>query len=186
MGSVLRPTGSSGRSAGRALAALASATLIATLALPSAAALAQAPGPSADQAAAITISARLAGRPDGVADAPSPQRPAPASQAGPLPVVPAQILVRPGGEVCLFREPGYGGARWCVPAGTKVTSLAGTGWDDAISSIRISGRAVVYACRLPGFSGGCRLYAASQPQLRGFDDAISSFFVIAGRNPNAL
>ena len=87
------------------------------------------------------------------------------------------ILPSPNAEVCFYTMPHYAGTRWCVRSGSRAASLP-KGWDDAISSIRISRGGAVHVCRQPGFSGGCTIYVRNRPRLSDFDNAISAFAVL--------
>lgn len=79
------------------------------------------------------------------------------------------------GEACFFTEEDFGGDPLCARQGQNDRVLGG-GWEDAISSVRLTGGVVVVACQGRGYDEPCQTLTGSAASLDGgFDDAISSY-----------
>lgn len=113
----------------------------------------------------------------------------------PVPNIPFSFSVGPGGisigvgggspppsppavaQVCLYHDVNYGGAFLCYAPGEGDDHMVGAGYNDEISSIRVSGGAHVKVCNDWGFAGGCANIATDKPFLGAYDENISSFQV---------
>ncbi len=81
------------------------------------------------------------------------------------------------GRVCFYEHHGFRGDSFCAGAGERARRMTG-GWNDRISSIRVSGGRSVQVCEHNRFNGWCRTVSGNVPRLRGErNDAISSFRV---------
>jgi uncharacterized protein YraI len=82
-------------------------------------------------------------------------------------------------KACFFADPNFGGASACYTPGDSDNdmSITGPGYDNNISSIKLTGGASVKVCLNAGFSGGCATFSSDKPFLGGYDNAISSFQV---------
>jgi hypothetical protein len=78
--------------------------------------------------------------------------------------------------VCFYEDFDYGGRQFCGEPGDRTRSLA-NGWNDRISSIRVSGGAQVQVCEDFEFGGQCRTINNDVRQMANFNDRISSFRV---------
>ena len=88
---------------------------------------------------------------------------------GPLP---APIPV--SAEVCFYKSSHFNGAQFCVSPGDDDASLPG-GWNDSISSIRVSGGAEVTVCTDFWYGGACTTYHHDKANLGSYNNAISSY-----------
>lgn len=79
-------------------------------------------------------------------------------------------------EVCFFKGNNFSGAQFCVNPGDDDATLPG-GWNDAISSISVSGGAQVTVCKNFWYGGACTTYSNNKPSLGGYNNAISSYQV---------
>jgi hypothetical protein len=88
---------------------------------------------------------------------------------------------RPGfpgraGQVCFYEDWNFRGRSFCVRSGQDAR-LTGR-WNDAISSIRVTGNAQAQVCEDWNFRGRCAVIGNSQPRLSGRNnDIISSYRV---------
>ena len=87
---------------------------------------------------------------------------------------PAPVPVPVAPEVCFYKNMGYSGAEFCVPAGTVDNQLMGS-WNDRISSIKLIGGAQVQVCEDWWSGGSCGVITSSKPNLGVYDNVISSF-----------
>jgi hypothetical protein len=99
----------------------------------------------------------------------------------------AQVVGAPpgGGVVCFYKSPGFAGAKWCVRSGAMMRRITRAGWDNGISSVRMSPGVSIRVCTNAGYAGECAILSRDWRQLDRFDDAISSFQVYSG-DPRAL
>lgn len=92
----------------------------------------------------------------------------------PEPAPPAEDQPAAAAEVCFFADVRFGGESFCVTSGQSLGQMP-DGWNDRVSSIRITGNATVTVCADAGFAGACQAFSATTPQLPGdLNDAISS------------
>lgn len=89
-------------------------------------------------------------------------QPAPAPAPGPAP------------KVCFYANQNYGGASFCVNAGTN-SAFVGAAWNDRISSIRVFGGAQVTVCKHNNYAGTCKTYANNRPTIGTMNNQISSY-----------
>jgi uncharacterized protein YraI len=93
-----------------------------------------------------------------------------------------QEIGRPGNgeeraEVCFFADFNFGGESFCVQPDATEAQIR-EGWNDRISSIRITGGAELQVCEHFNFEGWCERYSQSIAQLPpNQNDEISSFRV---------
>lgn len=80
-------------------------------------------------------------------------------------------------EVCFYKGANYTGGSFCAEPGDSDDSLHGS-WDDAISSIRVSGEAEVTVCRDDDLEGICANISSSKASLpNALNNRISSYEV---------
>lgn len=86
---------------------------------------------------------------------------------------------KPG--ACFFADVDYGGASFCVTGTGLLSALDSTGWNDAISSIRVYGAAGVQVHEHSGFGGSCATWESDEANLvdLGWNDRASSIQVFA-------
>lgn len=87
---------------------------------------------------------------------------------------PAPVPVHVAPKVCFYKNAGFTGSRFCVPAGHHTNHLP-RHWNDKISSIRLIGDAKVEVCKTFWNAGHCATLHDSKSHLRGFNNTISSF-----------
>jgi hypothetical protein len=82
-------------------------------------------------------------------------------------------------RICIYEDVNYGGRSQCWNADEDENNLAGNGWNDRISSIRIFGRARVEVYRDSNYRGGRLRIDRDMPDLNSMNwgDQISSFQV---------
>ena len=82
-------------------------------------------------------------------------------------------------RICVYEDINYGGRSQCWNADEEENNLAGRGWNDRISSVRVFGRARVELYRDAGFRGGRIRVERDTPDLGAMNwgDQISSFQV---------
>lgn len=79
--------------------------------------------------------------------------------------------------VCFYKSKNFQGSSLCVEPGDSDDSLPGT-WDNAISSIELSGGAEVLVCRDEDLEGACAEITSSKKSLpNALDNRISSYEV---------
>lgn len=82
-------------------------------------------------------------------------------------------------RVCVYEDVNYGGRSQCWNTDEEENNLAGRGWNDRISSVRVYGRARIDLFRDSGFRGGRVRIERDTPDLGSMNwgDQISSFQV---------
>ncbi len=98
--------------------------------------------------------------------------------APPLPAPPPPPPVTP--EACLYKGNNYTGSTICQPVGTVRPTIAAA-WNDAISSVRLTGGAKIRLCQGANFTGLCSVYATNKAILGGaLNNRISSYEIFTG------
>ena len=82
-------------------------------------------------------------------------------------------------KACFFADPNFGGYNACYTPGDSDAdmSITGPGYDNAISSIKLTGGAKVKVCTDANYAGSCATFSSDKPFLGGYNDTISSFVV---------
>lgn len=80
--------------------------------------------------------------------------------------VPAKDLSN--GEMCFYEGANYTGASFCLSSGTTVRDLALAGWDNRISSVRVTVPTSAALCRDRTFQSYCERITESQPRLHRY------------------
>jgi Bacterial SH3 domain/Peptidase inhibitor family I36 len=82
-------------------------------------------------------------------------------------------------QACFFADPNFGGYNACYTPGDSDAdmSITGPGYDNAISSIKLTGGAKVKVCTDANYAGSCATFSSDKPYLGGYNDTISSFVV---------
>lgn len=88
---------------------------------------------------------------------------------------------QPREGVCFYMDADYRGEQFCVNSNESQRSL-GERYNDRISSIRIFGRAEVTVYVDDNFNGSRQTFRQDVPNLRDWNDRISSFQVTGGQN----
>jgi len=81
---------------------------------------------------------------------------------------------------CFYTDADYRGEEFCVNGNESQRSLGGR-YNDRISSIRIFGRSQVTVYVDENFNGSSRTFSQDVPNLRDWNDRISSFQVTGGQ-----
>ncbi len=103
-------------------------------------------------------------------DAPPPSSPSP-PPAPPAPEV---------DEVCFYKGNNYTGARACMTPDLVRPNMSSS-WDNAVSSITVSGDAKVKLCQGTNFTGLCQIYSGDVAVLpSSLNNKISSYEVFTG------
>lgn len=87
---------------------------------------------------------------------------------------PAPVPVPVAAQVCFYKNMGFSGAEFCVPAGDVDNQLEGS-WNDRISSIKLIGGAQVQICEDWWSGGACTVLTSSKPNLGAYDNIVSSY-----------
>jgi len=82
----------------------------------------------------------------------------------------------PRNGACFYADSDYRGERFCIETGERLRNVRDR-FNDRISSIRVFGRARVTIFENENFSGASRSYNRDIPNLRGFNDKITSIEV---------
>jgi hypothetical protein len=91
---------------------------------------------------------------------------------------------QPRDGVCFYMDEDYRGNRLCVNAGESQRNV-GDRYNDQISSIQVFGRAQVVVYENDNFSGASRTFTGDVPNLRDWNDRITSFQVAEDRQYGA-
>ncbi len=83
-------------------------------------------------------------------------------------------------QVCFYTDENYRGDSFCVNAGENQRNV-GERFNDRISSIRIIGRTEVTVYEDENFGGPSQTFSQDVPNLRDWNDRITSFQVSGGR-----
>jgi len=82
----------------------------------------------------------------------------------------------PRNGACFYTDADYRGDKFCIGTGEQLRNI-GDRFNDRISSIRVLGRARVTIYENENFSGASRTYNRDVPNLRGFNDKVTSIEV---------
>lgn len=77
--------------------------------------------------------------------------------------VPAKDLSN--GEMCFYEGANYTGASFCLSSGNTVRDLALSGWDNRVTSVRVTVPTSAALCRDRTFQSYCERITESQPRL---------------------
>ncbi|MCF6344617.1 MAG: SH3 domain-containing protein [Devosiaceae bacterium] len=103
--------------------------------------------------------------------------PAPVAPVAPPPPTVTQ-------EACLYKGNNFSGSRTCKPVGTVRPTMTAS-WNDAVSSIKLSGGAKIRVCQGTNFTGLCLVYSSNKAVLNGaLNNRVSSYEVFVG-SPSA-
>jgi len=86
-------------------------------------------------------------------------------------------------SVCFYTDENYRGESYCVDAGESRRNVGGR-FNDRFSSVRVSGGAQVVVFKNEGFSGSRTIFTHSVPNLKNWNDRITSFQVVRGHGGN--
>ncbi len=75
------------------------------------------------------------------------------------------VTLAMGDEACFYRFRNQQVLLFCLPVGTTVENLIGSGYNEKISSISLNGVSSVTLCAQPNFWGLCETFTESQSSL---------------------
>lgn len=82
--------------------------------------------------------------------------------------------------ICFYTDENYKGDRYCAEAGEDIRNVEDR-FNDRFSSLRVFGRAQVVVYENEGFNGARTILTGNVPNLRTWNDRITSFQVAGGR-----